>query len=256
MSRTTTLTIPAPRAVLQVIHPFCLSTLETVDRLAITSEGMLRVEGLCLTCEKYVEIVIDVRPPQMPALPTTATVQRQPLTPELVRQAIIKTHGNVKRAAKLLHYDRKTLYHYMDKEEWKKHRPHYRGRPPRKAATVKEHVTAIVTGVLLLLAGVVPATAQTVTATFNAPANVTTLSDANSLIATLYVNNGTGQVLTALTCTGATVPFACTASALPSTPVTLNTKYEVTLKTATSEESPRSIPFIKPPDAATGLRVK
>lgn len=113
----------------------------------------------------------------------------------------------------------------------------------------------ILTLMLLLLAA--PLQAQTVTATWTMPANVTTLADANALIATLYVNNGaTGQVLTGLTCTGATAPFNCSATALPTTPVTLNTRYELTLKTATSEESPRTAPFIKPPDAATGLRVK
>ena len=109
----------------------------------------------------------------------------------------------------------------------------------------------VVIGVLLFAA---TATAQTPQLTWNAPNNVSTAAEATALIYTLYVNNGAGVLVTGATCTGSTAPYACVAPVPSGTPTAIGTKLELTAKTSTSEESPRSLPFISPPTAPTNLR--
>lgn len=113
---------------------------------------------------------------------------------------------------------------------------------------------ACCTCVLLLLLAI-PLRAQTRTLAWDAPPEATTLVAAQALIYTLYVNSGPGLVVATVTCAGTSAPFACSAPLPASVPTALDTKLELTAKTATSGESARSVPFIVGPTAPTRLRV-
>jgi hypothetical protein len=110
--------------------------------------------------------------------------------------------------------------------------------------------------IALLVLGLSTFAAQTPpppTLQWNAPSNTADAVEAQSLIYTLYVNGGTGIVVTGVTCTGV-VPSNCSAPLPAGIPTAIGTRLEITAKTATTSESPRSLPFISPPNAPTNLR--
>jgi hypothetical protein len=108
--------------------------------------------------------------------------------------------------------------------------------------------------VVVLLALAAPVTAQTPTLAWTASDNVATSTEAQSLVYTLYVNNGPAVAVSGVTCIGAAAPFTCSAPVPEGVPTSIGTKVELTAKTGASGESPRSVPFISPPTAPTNLR--
>lgn len=110
--------------------------------------------------------------------------------------------------------------------------------------------------VLVILGLAQAVSAQTPMASWTQP-DAATAAEAQTLIPTLYVNGGPIiTILTGVACTGTAPNVTCSAPVPANVPLTLGTRYELTVKTATSEESPRSIPFIRPPGAPTNLRVQ
>lgn len=98
--------------------------------------------------------------------------------------------------------------------------------------------------------------AQSATLAWTAPDNTLTAVEASTLTYTLYVNNGVvpGISVAGVACTGATAPFNCTAPVPAGVPTSIGTKLELTAKSATSGEGPRSVPFISAPTAPTNFR--
>lgn len=90
---------------------------------------------------------------------------------------------------------------------------------------------------------------------WDAPSNSTSAAQAQGLTYTLYVNGGPGVAVPGVVCTGTAAPFPCTAPVPSGVPVAIDTKLELTAKTATSEESARSVPFFRPPTVPTRLRL-
>lgn len=114
---------------------------------------------------------------------------------------------------------------------------------------------AILLALVLVALAASPGFAQTpTTALWTAPSDAATAAVAQGLTYTLYVNNGVGQVLASVVCAG--TPILCQAPLPAGLPGVLDTKFELTAKTATSGESPRSIPFIQPPGAPTAVRIR
>ena len=89
-----------------------------------------------------------------------------------------------------------------------------------------------------------------------APDNSVSSVEAQSFIYTLYVNDGTGLVLSDVTCTGAVPTITCLANVPTTVPLLIGTRYELTAKSTTSAESLRSIPFIMGPNAPTSFRIR
>lgn len=111
-------------------------------------------------------------------------------------------------------------------------------------------------GLVLTLGLAAPAAAQTpTTASWTPPSDAATAAVAQSLTYTLYVNNGVGQVLTSVVCTG-TAPILCQAPVPAGVALVMDAKFELTAKTATGPESPRSVPFIQAPAAPTAFRIR
>lgn len=114
------------------------------------------------------------------------------------------------------------------------------------------------TAILLVLFASV-AQAQGAQFAWTASPNAATAAEAQGLTHTIYVNNavaGSGVVLTGVTCTGTAPNIGCLATIPATITQAIGTRYEITAKTATSLESPRSLPFIKAPDAPTNLRTQ
>lgn len=106
----------------------------------------------------------------------------------------------------------------------------------------------------LMLTGALAAQPPTPTLLWTAPDNTVTAAEATALTYTLYVNNGPAVVVTGATCTGAGPSFTCTSPVPTGTPLTIGTKLELTARSGTGAESPRSLPFISLPTAPTNFR--
>ena len=89
---------------------------------------------------------------------------------------------------------------------------------------------------------------------WTAPANVTSVAEAQGLTYTLYVNSGPAVPVPGVVCVGAVAPYTCTSPVPVGTPAAINTKLELTATGATSPEGPRSTPFIQAPFAPTVFR--
>ena len=96
--------------------------------------------------------------------------------------------------------------------------------------------------------------AQTPTLQWTAPDNTVSASEAAGLTYTLYVNAGPAVAVPGAVCVVAAPGFACSAPVPAGTPTTIGTKLELTARSGTGVESPRSIPFTSAPTAPTNFR--
>lgn len=96
--------------------------------------------------------------------------------------------------------------------------------------------------------------AQAPTLFWDASSNTVSAAEATALTYTLYVNNGPAIAVPGATCTGAVPPFACSAPLPAGVPTLIGTKLELTARSGTGVESPRSVPFTSPPTAPTNLK--
>lgn len=112
---------------------------------------------------------------------------------------------------------------------------------------------------LVLLLGCAPVFAQSRTATWNAPAEVSTLAAANALSWNLTYTPPGGSAMTlqitGAVCSGSVAPFSCSGVLPPPVPTTYDTRYTLTAKTPTGAESAPSLPYVIPPSPPTLLHV-
>lgn len=119
---------------------------------------------------------------------------------------------------------------------------------------MRDHVVHYLTCLALVFAFAVVAVAQTPRLAWEMQAS--SAAEAAGLNYRLYTNNVAGGVpVPGVTCpTFAAGVASCQAPIPPGTPTTYDTKLELSAKTATGPEGPRSVPFISAPGAPINFR--